>query len=154
LATCPNYRKPRLLDDTPHSTAFPLDERCLLVQDLQCLLQAFNFSRTALGAFLEGLGLCNATVLDFLIVLHHSSQFSARSFFVPGKLGDFLVETLEFLSLVLNILTQSRLGDFVLLCGGLVLLGRIRFGSLLCCQILREIAFANLKNADDTATSS
>ena len=116
--------------------------------------RTFNLCRASLGTLFVRLRLGNAAVLDFFVALYDRSQLCVSSVLVTGKLSDFLVQSFEFLCLVLDILDQSGFGDLVFLCCGLVLLSGVRLSSLLGRQVLGEVALANFKDSDDAPTNT
>merc|ERR1719263_1135843 len=94
--------------------AAALKEHCLTVQDFQGLLQSCDFCSAALHALLVSLSLCNASLLQAVIIFVHCIKFLLDSSSVCSCLSGLLVEPLELLCLIFHVLLLCGLGDLVL----------------------------------------
>merc|ERR1740115_299328 len=77
---------------TTHTLAL-LQEGGLVRENLQSFPETLDLGLAAGLTVLICLWLCNATLLDLAIVLHHGVQLSVRGVPVSGEFGDGFVKT-------------------------------------------------------------
>merc|ERR1719362_47884 len=64
----------------------------LCVEDVECLLQAFDLRLSPRLTLLIRLRLCNAALLDLTVVLHDGAEFRVCRIAISRKLADCLVQ--------------------------------------------------------------
>merc|ERR1719329_2041855 len=150
---CPRHKQ---LQHHSHPLGGQLHQRFsgLLVEDLESLLEASNLGFTAGLSLFVGLWLGNALLLNLLEVLQDCRELGLNTLLVGAELGDGLVEAGGLLGLVLDICLLGGLLNLVLL--GLLIVSLL--GALLSCvhlcQVLGEVRFADLQEADDARAST
>merc|ERR1719296_482398 len=109
-----------------------LHECRLALEDRERVLQAFDLCCTAPAALLISLGLGDAPLLDFGIVLQNGTELCVRGLSVTRHLTDALVERRGGLRLILYVLVLERLRYCVFLRRLLIFCLRIGLVHLLC----------------------
>merc|ERR1719272_107413 len=124
------------------STPATLHESSLILEDLQCFLQALDLCCPTRFSLLVCLWLDNTPVLDLGKILQHRGKFRTCGVSISREIADALVQTFMLLRLIFGILRFHGGCELVVL------------GHLLISQILGEITLNHLQNFDDAAAGT
>merc|ERR1719362_1310062 len=135
-------------------TTVALHKCSLSLKNLQCFLQTIDLSFTTRLPLLVGLGLRNATIFEFRIILIHSGKLTAHSLFVRGEVSNSLRQTFHLCGFVFQVLVLHSLSDLVLLRDVIVHCLCVILFCLLFSKPGCKVRLYHLKNTNDAGSST